>query len=59
MIDNTLDLLKYKYKISDNTLDLYEKALKDVEPQFKNYDEIREFNQLKVLNAFQEECSLY
>ncbi|CDI49400.1 aminotransferase class I/II-fold pyridoxal phosphate-dependent enzyme [Clostridium tetani] len=55
MIDSTKYLLKYKYKISDNTLDLYEKALKDIEPQFKTYDEIREFNQLKVLNAFQEE----
>lgn len=55
MIDSTKYLLKYKYKISNNTLDLYEKALKDVEPQFKTYDEIREFNQLKVLNAFQEE----
>lgn len=49
MIDSTKYLLKYKYKISDNTLDIYEKALKDVEPQFKAYDEIREFNQLKVL----------
>ncbi|MFR7995514.1 MAG: aminotransferase class I/II-fold pyridoxal phosphate-dependent enzyme, partial [Clostridium sp.] len=30
-------------------------ALNDVEEQFKIYDEIREYNQLKVLNAFQEE----
>lgn len=34
---------------------LYKKALNDVEEQFKIYDEIREYNQLKVLNAFQEE----
>lgn len=29
--------------------------LKDVEEEFKKYDEIREFNQMKVLKAFQEE----
>ena len=34
---------------------LYKQALNDVEEQFKIYDEIREYNQLKVLNAFQEE----
>ena len=33
----------------------YKKALSDVEEQFKIYDEIREYNQLKILNAFQEE----
>ena len=30
-------------------------ALEDTKSQFKEYDEIREFNQLKVLNAFQAE----
>lgn len=34
---------------------LYKQALNDVEEQFKIYDEIREYNQLKVLNAFQDE----
>lgn len=55
MIKLTKDYLKNVYHIKDNVLDLYEKALKDVEEEFKKYDEIREFNQLKVLNALQEE----
>lgn len=55
MIKLTKDYLKNVYHIKDNVLDLYEKALEDVEEEFKKYDEIREFNQLKVLNAFQEE----
>ncbi|KGK88557.1 methionine gamma-lyase family protein [Clostridium sp. HMP27] len=55
MIKLTKDYLKNVYHIKDNVLDLYEKALKDVEEEFKRYDEIREFNQLKVLNALQEE----
>ncbi|PWX69130.1 hypothetical protein CYK78_08370 [Clostridium perfringens] len=34
---------------------LYNQAIIDVENEFKIYDEIREYNQLKVLKAFQEE----
>lgn len=55
MIQKTKDQLKNIYKIKDNVISLYEKALKDVEDEFIKYDEIREFNQLKVLNALQEE----
>lgn len=55
MIKNTKEQLKNIYKIKDNVIDLYERALKDVEPEFAKYDEIREFNQLKVLHALQEE----
>lgn len=55
MIEQTKEQLKNIYKINDNVIDLYEKALKDVEEEFAKYDEIREFNQLKVLNALQEE----
>ncbi|PRR81343.1 aminotransferase class I/II-fold pyridoxal phosphate-dependent enzyme [Clostridium vincentii] len=55
MLQQTKDLLKTNYKLKDETLDLYERAIKDVEGQFKMYDEIREFNQLKVLKAFQQE----
>ncbi|WP_394371342.1 aminotransferase class I/II-fold pyridoxal phosphate-dependent enzyme [Clostridium celatum] len=43
------------YGIKENAFEIYKKALADVEEQFKLYDEIREYNQLKVLNAFQEE----
>ena len=55
MLQETKDLLKATYKFKNETLDLYERAIKDVEDQFKMYDEIREYNQIKVLKAFQEE----
>ncbi|MFD3157123.1 aminotransferase class I/II-fold pyridoxal phosphate-dependent enzyme [Haloimpatiens sp. FM7330] len=55
MIDKTKELLKKQYNISDYVLGIYEKALKDVSSQFEKLNEIREYNQIKVLNAFQEE----
>lgn len=55
MLQETKDLLKATYKFKNETLDLYERAIKDVEGQFKIYDEIREYNQIKVLKAFQQE----
>ncbi|URZ00682.1 methionine gamma-lyase family protein [Clostridium felsineum] len=55
MLEFTKKALVNKYKINEKVLDLYEKALDDVEKEFKYYDEIREGNQLKVLAAFQEE----
>ncbi|GIM30652.1 hypothetical protein CPJCM30710_33180 [Clostridium polyendosporum] len=55
MLEITKDLLKKSYNISETTLNLFEQAMKDVEEQFQLYDEIREFNQLKVLKALQEE----
>lgn len=55
MLQATKDLLFKQYKINDATISLYEKAINDVEEQFKIYDEIRELNQLKVLAALQEE----
>lgn len=55
MIQNTKELLINEYKISNKVLELYEKAIKDVEEVCNSLDEIREFNQLKVLKAFQEE----
>ncbi|MGG5461655.1 aminotransferase class I/II-fold pyridoxal phosphate-dependent enzyme [Clostridium sp. B9] len=55
MLNATIELLKEKYGFTDETLKLYNQAINDVEEEFKIYDEIREFNQLKVLKAFQEE----
>ncbi|MDU1314188.1 MAG: methionine gamma-lyase family protein [Clostridium septicum] len=55
MLNLTEELMKKTYNFKKETLDLYEKALKEVENEFKIYDEIREYNQLKVLTAFQEE----
>ncbi|NLK94132.1 MAG: methionine gamma-lyase family protein [Clostridiales bacterium] len=55
MLEKTISLLKERYNFTDETLSLYEKALNDCEDQFREFNEIREFNQMKVLNAFQEE----
>ena len=55
MKDLTKLLLKNKYKISSKTLELYDIAIQDVQKQFEILDEIREFNQLKVLAALQDE----
>ena len=55
MLKMTEEFLKKQYKINDEIFSLYNTALKDVEEEFKIYDEIRELNQLKVLNALQEE----
>ncbi|KHD38126.1 hypothetical protein NL50_01040 [Clostridium acetobutylicum] len=55
MLEFTKRSLMNKYNINERVLELYERALNDVEKEFKYYDEIREYNQLKVLKAFQEE----
>ncbi|SHH52931.1 Cystathionine beta-lyase family protein involved in aluminum resistance [Clostridium collagenovorans DSM 3089] len=55
MLDITKEMLNKKYGITEDAIDLYNKAIADVQPQFDKLDEIREFNQLKVLNALQEE----
>lgn len=55
MLNTTKEFLKNNYNINCRVLDLYEKAINDVEEQFYIYDEIREFNQLKVLDALQKE----
>src|SRR3712207_4636943 len=54
MIENTKEFLK-KYNINESVLNLYETAMNDIQEQFKKLDDIREYNQLKVLHAFQEE----
>ena len=55
MLNMTRKVLKDKYNINNKVIDLYERTLNDVKDQFQYYGEIREFNQLKVLNALQEE----
>lgn len=49
------NLLKQNYKISDKVINYLDLAEKDTEVEFKYYDEIKEFNQAKVLAAFQHE----
>lgn len=55
MLNATIELLKKQYGFTDETIKLYNQAIIDVENEFKIYNEIREYNQLKVLKAFQEE----
>ena len=55
MLDLTTEYIKNEYNINDETIALYNKAILDIEDQFKVYDEIREYNQIKVLKALQEE----
>ncbi|MBP2031813.1 cystathionine beta-lyase family protein involved in aluminum resistance [Clostridium algifaecis] len=55
MLEITKEKLEKTYKISNEVIDLYERALNDVKKEFEYYDEIREYNQLKVLNAMQKE----
>ncbi|MFL0196378.1 aminotransferase class I/II-fold pyridoxal phosphate-dependent enzyme [Clostridium sp. WILCCON 0269] len=55
MLDITKDKLKNTYKINEKVIFLYEKALEDIKSEFIYYDEIREYNQIKVLDAFQQE----
>lgn len=55
MLKQTEELMIKAFKFKDNTFELYKRALNDVEEVFSSYDEIREYNQLKVLKAFQEE----
>ena len=54
MLRETEKLMMEAYNIKPSVFEVYKQALNDVEEQFKIYDEIREYNQLKVLNAFQE-----
>lgn len=49
------EYLKSEYGISEKALQLHEKAMEAVTPLFRAYEEIREYNQFKVLRAFQEE----
>ena len=44
-----------EYNISAAALDLHDQAMEAIEPLFKEYEAIREYNQFKVLKAFQEE----
>lgn len=55
MIEYTKKLLQDKFKIKDRVIELSNKAMEDIKSQFKIYDDIREYNQLKVLSAFQDE----
>lgn len=55
MLDITKELLKNKYNIKENVIALADRALEDVKDQFIQYDNIREYNQAKVLKTLQDE----
>ncbi|MBX4271383.1 aminotransferase class I/II-fold pyridoxal phosphate-dependent enzyme [Clostridium estertheticum] len=55
MLDITKEYLQKKYKINSKTIGLYDIAIKDVQGEFDKLDEVREYNQLKVLTALQDE----
>ncbi|MBX4266927.1 aminotransferase class I/II-fold pyridoxal phosphate-dependent enzyme [Clostridium estertheticum] len=55
MLDITKEALQKKYKINSKTIGLYDIAIKDVQSEFDKLDEVREYNQLKVLTALQDE----
>jgi len=46
--------LSKEYNISPKALALHEEALAAIEPLFKEYEDIREYNQFKELKAFQD-----
>lgn len=55
MLDITKDLLYKNYKIKEEVINLFETASKDIKDQLEELDRIKEYNQLKVMKAFQEE----
>lgn len=54
MINETKELLKGFYGLDNETFELSEEVIKDIEPQFEKIKKIREYNQYKVLKAMQE-----
>jgi len=55
MLEATKKLLIEKYNFSPKVIELAEKALQDIEKHFKEIDEVKEYNQIKVLKAMQDE----
>ena len=49
------EFLMNEFRISEYVIDLKDRALKDIEEEFKYYDEVREYNQYKILSAFRNE----
>lgn len=54
MLKETEELLLKNYGIDRNIFELSKEVDRDIQPQFNRMREIREYNQLKVLNAMQE-----
>ncbi|MBF1048930.1 MAG: hypothetical protein HXL22_06030, partial [Peptostreptococcus sp.] len=54
MLKETEELLLSKYGIDKKIFDLSKEVDQEIKVQFDRIKEIREYNQLKVLNAMQE-----
>ncbi|MGL5330580.1 MAG: aminotransferase class I/II-fold pyridoxal phosphate-dependent enzyme [Peptostreptococcaceae bacterium] len=54
MLNETKELLKTFYKLDDETFELSESVIGEIEHKFEEIKEIREYNQYKVLKAMQE-----
>ncbi|WP_304205802.1 methionine gamma-lyase family protein [Peptostreptococcus russellii] len=54
MLKETEEILLKNYGIDRNIFELSKEVDRDIQPQFNKMREIREYNQLKVLNAMQE-----
>ncbi|MBQ6259677.1 MAG: methionine gamma-lyase family protein [Firmicutes bacterium] len=52
MLEETRKLIKEGYGIEDETMDLVEKAESLITATFKRYDDIAQYNQVRVLKAF-------
>lgn len=55
MFNKSKEYLIKEYQIKPHALALHDEAIKAVQPLFQEYEEIREYNQFKVLKAFQDE----
>lgn len=55
MLKETKEYLKKHYNLKEEVLELHDKALNDLQEIFAYYDEVKEYNQAKVLKAFREE----
>lgn len=55
MLDITKNLLKEHYNITDRVIELAEASLSDIIGVIERIDRIKEYNQIKVLKAMQEE----
>ncbi|MBQ4181103.1 MAG: methionine gamma-lyase family protein [Firmicutes bacterium] len=52
MLEETRKLIKEGYGVEDETMDLVEKAESLITATFKRYDDIAQYNQVRVLRAF-------
>lgn len=54
MQKNTYGLLRDKFNIAEQVLDLIERSENEVEELFAHLDDVMAYNQYKVLDAFQK-----